>query len=328
MAVPHYALCIKVLLIINCSLFAHDLGLSAIEVHIQDGHTRVIARTHVKQLELAGAAKDLSSRVKLRLDGELFVPVISGRTRQVDESGLVEWEGSKPGTASRVVADAPLFPEDEQDKTLVSVYREGQPAGETIMTPSSAPSVVGETGGSAFWRFIPIGVEHILFGPDHVAFLLALLLPGGRFRSLLAVITAFTIAHSITLALAVLGLVQPVPWLVEGVIALSIVAAAGENLLSRNEGRIRVRALYAGGFGLVHGFGFAGALGEVGLPLSVLGWALAGFNVGVEIGQLAIVLVAVPLLARLPRRDLIVKWGSILIMLLGAYWTVQRLFLN
>jgi hypothetical protein len=86
--------------------------------------------------------------------------------------------------------------------------------------------------------------------------------------------------------------------------------------------------MYAAGFGLVHGFGFAGALGEVGLPEEVLGWALAGFNIGVEIGQLGIVLVVVPLLALVGRRELVVKYGSMAIMAAGLYWTVTRLFLG
>jgi hypothetical protein len=177
-------------------------------------------------------------------------------------------------------------------------------------------------------RFVPIGIEHILFGADHIAFLLALLLPGGRWRALLGIITAFTISHSITLALAVLGLVRPIPWLVEGVIALSIVATAGENLLGGGGRGIGIRALYAAGFGLVHGFGFAGALGEVGLPREVMGWALAGFNIGVEMGQLAIVAVVVPLLNRVEKREMVVRYGSMAIMAAGLYWTVQRLFLG
>ena len=86
--------------------------------------------------------------------------------------------------------DAPLFPEDDADRTLVTLLRDGKPAGEAILGATSKPVSLGESGSSALRRFVPVGVEHIFFGTDHIAFLLALLLPGGRWRSLLGVITA------------------------------------------------------------------------------------------------------------------------------------------
>lgn len=308
------------------SLSAHDLGVSAVQVRIADGRTHVRAQAHVMQLQGPDPGAALARRLRLRLDGEYF----TGPNGKVlgPENGIIAWEAWREGEAGSVVMDAPLFPEDEADRTLVTLMRNGEPAGEAILGATSTPVVVGERGSSALRRFIPIGIEHILFGPDHIAFLLALLLPGGRWRSLLGIITAFTVAHSVTLALAVLGIVRPVPWLVEGVIALSIVAAAGENLLAKGSRGGPLRAIYAAGFGLVHGFGFAGALSEVGLPQQVLGWALAGFNAGVEIGQLGIVVVVIPLLSRVGRREAAVKWGSVAIMALGLWWTVERLFLS
>jgi hypothetical protein len=310
----------------SVALSAHDLGVTGVQIRIGEGKTVVRVQAHALQLQGRDAAVELPKRLRLRLDGELFSA--PGKLVPETANGIVAWEGERAGVPDGIVIDAPLFPEDEADRTLVTLLRDGKPAGEAILGATSKPVSLGESGSSALRRFVPVGIEHILFGADHIAFLLALLLPGGRWRSLLGVITAFTVAHSITLALAVLGFVKPVPWLVEGVIALSIVAAAGENLLSKGQRAGEFRAMYAAGFGLVHGFGFAGALGEVGLPEEVLGWALAGFNIGVEIGQLGIVVVVVPLLALVGRREMVVRYGSMAIMAAGLYWTVTRLFLG
>ena len=314
----------RLLVLFGLTLSAHDLGVTGVQLRIADGRTHVRVQAHVNQLQGRDAGTELAKRLRLRFDGSYFEA--QGKVLPATENGIVAWEASRDGVPASIIVDAPLFPEDEADKTLVTLLRDGVAAGEAILTATSTPVVLGENGSSALRRFVPIGIEHILFGADHIAFLLALLLPGGRWRSLLGVITAFTVAHSITLALAVLGLVRPVPWLVEGVIALSIVAAAGENLLSKGTRGVEIRAMYAAGFGLVHGFGFAGALGEVGLPREVLGWALAGFNTGVEIGQLGIVVLVVPLLTWVGRREMVVRWGSLGIMAAGLYWTVTRLF--
>jgi hypothetical protein len=145
----------------------------------------------------------------------------------------------------------------------------------------------------------------------------------------LKVVTAFTAAHSLTLALAALGLVHVPARVVEPLIALSIVCVAFETLRARGAGR-DMRGALAFGFGLVHGFGFAGVLAEFGLPREALGWSLAGFNVGVELGQAAIVLAVAPALALLARRApqlhaLTVRVLAFGIAGAGGFWFVQRL---
>ncbi|GAB6195282.1 HupE/UreJ family protein [Lysobacter xanthus] len=199
------------------------------------------------------------------------------------------------------------------------------------------------TGGrlQTFLTFLREGVHHILIGYDHIAFLLSLLLPAalsrnaGRWRPVgsarealghtLALVTAFTVAHSVTLSLAALGLVQPAPRPVEIAIAASVLLAALNNvwpLVTRRPW------LLAFGFGLVHGFGFAGALGEIGLPPGDNATALFGFNLGVEAGQLAIVAVVLPVLYGIrgvrsyPTR--VLPGASLAIAALAAYWIVQR----
>jgi HupE/UreJ protein len=175
--------------------------------------------------------------------------------------------------------------------------------------------------------FVRLGVEHILAGWDHLLFLLALVLRGGGWLSLAKIITAFTVAHSLTLTLAALDIVAMPDRLVEAVIALSIAAVAAENLFHHPV--LSRRWLVSFGFGLVHGFGFSSVLREIGLPTRGLVTALLGFNVGVELGQALVLAVTLPLLALLrnvgwePR---LVRSASLAILLVGAVLFVERTF--
>jgi hypothetical protein len=176
--------------------------------------------------------------------------------------------------------------------------------------------------------FIQSGVHHIMIGPDHILFLVGLLLLGGTWTTLLGIVTAFTIGHSITLSLAALNVLTPPASIIEPAIALSIVFVGADNLV-RGDGR-DLRAWVALVFGLVHGFGFANVLREFGLPREALGWSLFSFNFGVEIGQLGVVLVVATALAmvraRSPRLgDLVLVGGSVLVMLAGTAWFIQRI---
>ena len=137
-------------------------------------------------------------------------------------------------------------------------------------------------------RFAASGVHHILIGPDHLLFLIGLLLLGGSLRQLVLVVSAFTVAHSITLSLAVFRVLAPPAWLIEPAIALSIVYVGADNLTVR--GGRDMRAWIAFAFGLIHGFGFASVLREMELPPRALGWSLLSFNLGVEAGQLLVVI--------------------------------------
>lgn len=187
-------------------------------------------------------------------------------------------------------------------------------------------------GWEQAWRFVRLGVEHIFTGYDHMAFLLGLLLLGGTLRGLLRVVTSFTLAHSVTLAVASLELASVPPRVVEPLIAASIVFVAVENLVQLRrpspaaDGR---RWKLAFGFGLVHGFGFASALTDLHLARAELAAALFSFNVGVEAGQAVLAAVAFPLLAALRRRPaparLGLRAGSLAIGAAGVLWLVERL---
>jgi hydrogenase/urease accessory protein HupE len=202
-------------------------------------------------------------------------------------------------------------------------------AGNTTVTLSApAPSL-----SSTMQRYLATGIEHIFGGYDHIAFLVGVVLWARRLVPVIKIVTAFTIAHSITLSLAALNIVVAPAAIVEPAIAASIVFVAVENFFSRDiDGRWRVAFV----FGLIHGFGFAGALREVGLPPNAVVIALAAFNVGVEIGQVAIVSIVVPTLIALDRlmsadRAKPVRAGSLvyavsaLISLLGGYWLLTRM---
>ena len=187
----------------------------------------------------------------------------------------------------------------------------------------------GPISAATFFSYFGQGVEHILLGFDHVLFVLVLILPGGTLRSLLAVITAFTVAHSITLALSVLGIFTLPARLVEPVIALSIAYVAFENLYSMRALTRRWTVSFV--FGLVHGFGFAGALAEIGLPASGLTVALVGFNLGVEAGQALLIALALPVLISMSRSSWQrrgVQIASVAILVLGLGLLTERVFLT
>jgi hypothetical protein len=260
-----------------------------------------------------------------------------------------------------------------------AVVSEGTPDGD-----SAAREATAEVLGSTLARYVRLGVEHILTGWDHLAFVLALLILAARLGEVARVVTGFTIAHSVTLALAVLGYVYPHAPSVEAVIGFSVALVAAENawavsgrgrgvplaiaagllacaalaagghgvlgvgtllglalfslchfaLLERSDRPARVRAALAFAFGLVHGFGFAGVLGEMQLPTERLVPALFGFNVGVELGQLATVAVVWPILRALSTlaegrvHRLVTDAASAGICGIGLYWFVSRVFGN
>jgi hypothetical protein len=200
---------------------------------------------------------------------------------------------------------------------------------------ASQPSVqmfgAAEDGRSArelALAYLVLGIEHILGGIDHLLFVIGLLFLVGFRRRLIGTITAFTIAHSITLALSVLGVITLRSAPVEASIALSIVLVASEALRSRETLTRRLPALVAFLFGLVHGLGFAGALKEVGLPQKNLALPLFTFNVGVELGQLMTVLAAYLVTRLLANRAFALKLRTPTLYAIGivaAYWSWQRL---
>lgn len=207
-----------------------------------------------------------------------------------------------------------------------------------VGVPDSAATASAQSSSNhwtALWDYAAMGMRHLLEGYDHLAFLLALVLPlrlrlgrsasRSHWVSLLRTVTAFTVGHSITLMLATLGWTQVSPQWVEPVIALSIAVTAGLNLRPVSWLRTDVLALV---FGLVHGFGFAGLLLEAAAPNGLLPWALAGFNLGIEAGQLFAVglwvMASQVLVYKAWYHRGVVQGGSVLLMLMAAWWFWQR----
>jgi len=226
--------------------------------------------------------------------------------------------------------------EDSLDPALCAALAELDSA---TAKPSAGTPILDEAGversiGSTAGLYVTIGVRHILPGGfDHILFVLALFLSSTRGRALLIQISSFTVAHTVTLGLAAAGVISPSGDIVEPLIALTIAFVAIENMLLPDMPKWRPLVVFF--FGLVHGLGFAGFFGELGLPPGQFWSALIGFNVGVEIGQLSVVAVALVLglllrrwLAKRDRSALyrlyVVIPGSALIGVVGLWWTVER----
>jgi hydrogenase/urease accessory protein HupE len=239
-------------------------------------------------------------------------------------------------TLGKVEVAAVMFPYDPQHRTFLNFYEDGAISAQAILDKNRTrfEYFAGTRQGkwAVLQKFVPAGVHHILIGPDHLLFLVGLLLMGGTIRQLLFVVTAFTIAHSITLSLAALRIVIPPANAIEPAIALSVVYVGADNLLVSAGGR-DTRAWVAFAFGLIHGFGFASVLREMDLPSRALGWSLFGFNVGVEIGQLFVVVIVASVVAWIRTRSEVAGRrlafaGSIIVMAAGAFWFVQRVFFS
>ena len=277
----------------------------------------------------------LQSRLAFFSDGRAL-PWTLTALRPVAGQDAVEmlWHAPAGGTTGKLTIAAHLFPYDPNHQTFINVYEDDRLVRQEILNASrtSVDFFTGTRQGllAVFTTFTASGIHHIAIGPDHILFIIGLLLLGGSIPRLLAIVTAFTLGHSVTLALATLQIVDPPARLIEPAIALSIVYVGADNLLTGTKGR-DVRAWVALVFGLVHGFGFASVLRETGLPDHALGVSLFSFNLGVEIGQAMIVVVVATALSLVRQRDAVLAGriataGSVGVMIAGAYWFVERVF--
>lgn len=279
----------------------------------------------------------VETRLQLVVDGRPITTVTWSPPEPLPDRQSIQLRARYDLTAppGRVGVTAVMFPYDANHKTFLNFYENEAVAAQAILDKDRArfEYFAGTRQGvqAVLQKFVPSGVHHILIGPDHLLFLVGLLLMGGSIRQLLLVVTAFTIAHSITLSLAALSLVMPPAALIEPAIALSVVYVGADNLLV--SGGRDMRAWIAFAFGLVHGFGFANVLREMDLPSRALGWTLFGFNIGVEMGQLIVVVVVASVLAWIRSRSeaagrRLAFAGSIVVITAGAFWFVQRVFFS
>jgi hydrogenase/urease accessory protein HupE len=311
----------------------HDLDIAQ-ELQIDDPST--LADPAVVDRHRHALASWLTGRLEVDADGRRISWALTRARPRPDLSAVeLTLHAQTESMPGRMTIVARLFPNIPAHQTLVKVYEEGRLVRQEILD-AAGPDVAFYTGAhhqalAVMRTFVASGIHHIAIGPDHILFIVGLLLLGGTLQRLLLIVSAFTIGHSITLTLATLGILNPSASIVEPAIALSIVYVGADNLITGDNGR-DVRAWVALFFGLVHGFGFAGVLRETGLPPGALGLSLFSFNLGVEIGQAAIVaVVAVALAAVRSRRPLlaqrVVIAGSILVTAAGAYWFLDRVTL-
>ena len=324
---------------------AHQQGVTYSEVTIAGGEARVdvVLSVHDLAADVDGDGTTTDAevrsrypRLQRRLESALVLeaggapcPLVL-RDSTVEPGELVRLRLAGPcpaATPVRFVVRLPAL--TAIDGQNLAKIRVGDLFAEHEFTRTDQEVVVG-TGSAGLWptfrRFFVLGIEHIATGYDHVLFLVALLLVGGGLRSLVAVVTAFTVAHSVTLTLAVLDVVELPSRLVESAIALSIAWVALENLvIDRAAGRWRITFA----FGLMHGFGFASVLREMHLPREGLIASLLAFNLGVEAGQLVVVLLTHPLIVAVGRsrhRRAFVAVASGAILVIALWWFAERAF--
>lgn len=326
-----------------------DIALRDIDFGIgldADGNSEITwGELRARQGDLAAWAL---GRLAVQRGGACSVQVTSLMVDEHTDGGyaVLQLAGECPSATGDVsLSYRLLFDLDALHRGLLKLSLDG--ATQTgVLSPDSGTQIFKADDVSPakqFLQYLVEGIWHIWIGFDHILFLLSLLLPAvlvreatswrgvGRFRlalgEVLWVVTSFTVAHSITLSLAALEVVSLASRLVEAAIAFSVILAAANNLWPLVQGR---RWLVAFGFGLIHGFGFASVLSELGLPKETLVLSLLGFNVGVEMGQLAIVSVFLPLAyllrnSRFYRKGVFVG-GSILTLVIALIWFVERAF--
>jgi len=327
-----------ILTALSGNAFAHDPGLSAAEVRVFSD--RIVAEVSfapgdIEKIQPAGANL-LTIHADNRPLGLRSLSVKPSDPNSVHF--LLEFAYSNAGElriSAPVLASLP-----RGHKQFCSVFdADGTVLAEGLLSADASDLTVNlhasadgnrqatAAGNNSLFRFLLLGVEHILTGYDHLAFLLALLLAGGSLRHNAKIITSFTVAHSLTLALATTGVLNIPPAMVEPVIAASIIFVGLENLFRR---RIAERWVVTFVFGLIHGLGFASALRELGIGGFRVGVVipLFSFNLGVELAQITIAALVLPLVWRLEQRPTFalrhVPALSLVITFAGVYWFLTR----
>ena len=315
---------------------AHDPGLSALDVSVGQDCVAVVLSLAASDGRLASAAETEGidtfalRSIAVSIDGVPLSGSVSSRV--ADAAGYNVTLAFERIAGSRLtVASAVPARLSRGHRQLVTIATGGRTISQRMLD-SRANSVdavlTGSAGNAGIAReFVALGIRHILAGYDHLLFLAALLLGVRRLSSVVKTVTAFTVAHSLTLSLAVVGIVQAPARVVEPLVAASIVFVGVENLV-RGQMESRWKLTFA--FGLVHGFGFAGALQDLGVGAGGAGIAapLAAFNAGVEVGQIGVAILLWPAIRRMnamPNLRLrLAPACSLLVVAAGVYWIVQR----
>lgn len=330
----------------TASLLAHDPGLSSLDLGVSRGAISMTLSIAAADMTLITSGQPVDRQtalntfareaVHLSLDGESLTPA-GDEDVQVDESGarirLLFPAIRKQGTRRLAIASEVPARLSRGHRELLVVNVGGRQPSQALLDAQSNSFVVDLGAVSAStpriaWLYLTLGNRHILSGYDHLLFLAGLFLAAGTVKELVALLTAFTLAHSISLALVVIGGVHLPASIVEPLIAASIAWVGGENLVRE---RHASRWLVVFAFGLIHGFGFAGALMDLGLGSTSgdVAVALFFFDAGVESGQLVVAAFVLPLIWTMRSRPVwrtkLQPLCSILIAIAGGYWLLRRL---
>lgn len=312
------------LLLFATPLFAHELGVVQVDATFRkDGTYAVDLRVDGEHLQPGMRVETFAERARLYFDGKPVTPAI-------DRFRLT---GRTPSGVSRFTFADDAIPNffviRLRSEGRAGVVTQWVEAGKTSEPFALDRAVVPQSRWKIIRLYAALGFTHILpRGLDHVLFVLGIFLLAVQLRPVLWQVSAFTLAHTITLALTVYGVVSLPPTVVEPLIALSIVYVAVENIFTSKLHAWRPLIVFC--FGLLHGMGFAGVLSDIGLPRSEFVPALLAFNAGVELGQLTVILAAFLLVGvwfrKKPwyRRRIVIP-GSLLIAAVGLFWFVQRL---
>jgi HupE / UreJ protein len=323
---------------------AHDPGLSSLDVNVSSGTVSAslsIAASDVALIAPTGDARPVLRQlardaVRLAINDELApwaihsVAIEDGAARVQMSFALTRWRDRAARLS--ITTDVPKRIA-QGHRELVVVKVDDRVVAETLLDRDADPimielDAVSPSLASTAGRFLELGFRHILGGYDHLVFLAGLLLAAQGVRQLVVALTAFTFAHSVSLGLVVIGGFHASTSIVEPLIAASIAWVGIENLIGRQHG---ARWFVIFGFGLVHGFGFAGALVELGFGSSAAEMALAliSFNLGVESGQLAVAAAMLPIVWTIRSQPVcqarLVPLCSMMIVMAGGYWLFERL---
>jgi hydrogenase/urease accessory protein HupE len=323
----------------TASLLAHDPGLSVLDIRIEQRQIVAVLSLGGADAVIVGGRDAFSTlthdALQLSLDGRPISPAATSVWS--DESGGLHGRMRYDRTSgSRLVVRSAIVTHLARGhRELLSIRApDGVVLSERMLDAASNEAAadisdVGSATSSSAARFLQLGIEHILTGYDHLLFLAGVLVVLRRWRDVVQTITAFTVAHSITLALATTGLVLIPGRIVEPLIAASIVYVGIENLMSDVQGS---RWKLTFGFGLVHGLGFATVLRDLGVGTNgdgAIALPLASFNAGVEIGQMAVAALLVPAFwwvsTRPTSRVRFAAAWSVLVIAAGSYWLVDRI---
>lgn len=323
---------ILLLLLITSVACAHDTSISGLKIILDKDGATLSVNTHISNFGKQNLNDAFPKAIKLAVNGHLWTCEIPDILVDKPTDTVTLQARIKEPVESIEVLER-LFPSNPESKTIAIVMKEGESVGEGVLTSATPTWTYGKvtqlSSFQVFKDFLLMGIEHILAGPDHLLFIFGLMLARPKVKELLKVVTGFTIAHSITLSLCALNIFTLPSKIVEPLIALSIVAVAAERFLKPNDQTWRT-VLIAFAFGLVHGFGFAGALTEAGLPAHQAALSLFSFNVGVEVVQAGLILVGIPILLwfkdKKPRAYQPATIAcAICISLAGLFWLGQRI---